>query len=103
MFAGEPVCKLDEKGRFILPQPMREILENHGKRLVYLKGPESCLWAYTHPEWTRILEQSRAGLDEEESRLFMHHIVSEMTMSDVDYDDRQQRMTMTTNNDDDNE
>lgn len=84
MFAGEHFCKLDEKGRFILPQPMREVLDNQGKRLVYLKGPESCLWAYTHPEWTQILEKSRAGLDEEESRLFMHHIVSEMTMSDVD-------------------
>ena len=84
MFSGEHICKLDEKGRFILPLPMREILENQGKRLVYLKGPESCLWAYGNHEWTRILEQSRAGLDEEESRLFMHHVVSEMTMSDID-------------------
>ena len=84
MFAGEHICKLDEKGRFILPQPMREILENQGKRLVYLKGPESCLWAYTHPEWTRILEQTRTALDDDESRLFMHEVVSEMTISDVD-------------------
>ena len=38
MFAGEHICKLDEKGRFVLPPPMREILESQGKRLVYLKG-----------------------------------------------------------------
>jgi len=84
MFAGEHICKLDEKGRFILPQPVREIVENQGKRLVYLKGSESCVLAYTHPEWTRILEQSRTGLDEGEARLFMHYVVSEMTMADVD-------------------
>lgn len=84
MFAGEHICKLDEKGRFILPQPMREIIDNQGKRLVYLKSPESFLWAYTLPQWTQILEKKRADLDEEESRLFMHRIVSEMTMSDVD-------------------
>ncbi len=84
MFAGVHTCKLDEKGRFILPQSMREIIDGQGNRLVYLKGPESCLWAYTHPEWTQILEKKRADLDDEESRLFMHLIVSEMTMSDVD-------------------
>ncbi len=84
MFCGEHICKLDEKGRFIFPQPMREILEDQGKRLVYLKGPEYRLAAYSHPEWTKILEKSQEGLDEQQSRLFMHHIVSEMTMADLD-------------------
>ena len=84
MFAGEHICKLDEKGRFVLPPPMREILESQGKRLVYLKGSDSCLWAYAQPEWSRILEQGRADLDEDESRLFMHHVVSEMTVADID-------------------
>ena len=27
MFAGEYLCKLDEKGRFIIPSPIRERLE----------------------------------------------------------------------------
>ncbi|MGH8652061.1 MAG: cell division/cell wall cluster transcriptional repressor MraZ, partial [Gammaproteobacteria bacterium] len=34
MFAGEYLCKLDEKGRFIVPSPMREWLETEGNGVV---------------------------------------------------------------------
>lgn len=84
MFAGEYLCKLDEKGRFILPSPMRERLEAEGKEVVFLKGPEQSLWIYSAAEWQCILERMKDKLDEDQSRLFMHSVVSEAGTSDVD-------------------
>lgn len=84
MFAGEYLCKLDEKGRFIVPGPMRERLGREGNGVVFIKGPEQALWVYSTAEWDRVLERTRATLDEEQSRLFMHFVVSEAGASDVD-------------------
>lgn len=84
MFAGEYLCKLDEKGRFIVPSPMREWLETEGNGVVVLKGPEQPLWIYSAAEWGRVLERTKAELDEDQSRLFMHFVVSEAGTSDVD-------------------
>jgi MraZ protein len=84
MFAGEYLCKLDEKGRFIVPGPMRERLEAEGNGVVFLKGPEQALWVYSAAEWDKVLERTRTALDEDQSRLFMHFIVAEAGTSDVD-------------------
>jgi MraZ protein len=84
MFAGEYLCKLDEKGRFLVPGPMRERLEREGNGVVFLKGPEQALWAYSPVEWEKVLERTRAKLDEDQSRLFMHFVVAEAGTSDVD-------------------
>lgn len=84
MFAGEYLCKLDEKGRFIVPSSMRERLETEGNGVVFLKGPEQALWAYSPIEWEKVLERTRTKLDEDQSRLFMHFVVSEAGTSDVD-------------------
>jgi transcriptional regulator MraZ len=84
MFAGEYLCKLDEKGRFIVPSPMRERLETEGNGVVFLKGPEQSLWIYSTAEWARVLERTKTKLDEDQSRLFMHFVVSEAGTSDVD-------------------
>ena len=84
MFAGEYLCKLDEKGRFIVPSPMRERLETEGTGVVFLKGPEQALWVYSTAEWDKVLERTRTKLDEDQSRLFMHFVVAEAGTSDVD-------------------
>lgn len=84
MFAGEYLCKLDEKGRFIMPSPMRERLEAEGSGVVFLKGPEQSLWIYSTAEWEKVLERTKNKLDEDQSRLFMHFVVSEAGTSDVD-------------------
>ena len=84
MFAGEYLCKVDEKGRFIVPPPIREQLETEGKSVVFLKGPEQSLWIYSSTEWVKVLERTKDKLDEDQSRLFMHFVVSEAGMSDVD-------------------
>lgn len=84
MFAGEYLCKVDEKGRFIVPSPIRERLEAEGNGVVFLKGPEQSLWVYSTAEWEKVLERTRAKLDEDQSRLFMHFVVSEAGTSEID-------------------
>jgi MraZ protein len=84
MFAGEYLCKVDEKGRFLVPSPIRERLEAEGNGVIFLKGPEQSLWMYSAAEWEKVLERTRTKLDEDQSRLFMHFVVSEAGTSDVD-------------------
>jgi len=84
MFAGEYLCKVDEKGRFIVPSPIREKIESDGQAVVFLKGPEQSLLIYSTKEWEKVLDRTRASLDEDQSRLFMHHVVSEAGTSDLD-------------------
>ena len=84
MFAGSYPCRLDEKGRFIVPSPMREQLETEGNSVVFVKGAEPALWMYSISEWSGVLERIRTKLDEDQSRLFMHKIVSEAGTSEVD-------------------
>jgi MraZ protein len=84
MFAGEYLCKVDEKGRFLVPSPIRERLEAEGNGVIFLKGPEQSLWMYSTIEWEKVLERTKTKLDEDQSRLFMHFVVSEAGTSDVD-------------------
>jgi MraZ protein len=84
MFAGEYLCKVDEKGRFIVPSPIRERLEFEGNSVVFLKGSDQSLWVYSSGEWEKVLERTKTKLDEDQSRLFMHFVVSEVGTSDVD-------------------
>ncbi|GIW54254.1 MAG: transcriptional regulator MraZ [Nitrospiraceae bacterium] len=84
MYAGEYLCKVDEKGRFIVPSPLREQVEAQGHGVVFLKGPEQSLWLYSMGEWEKVLERTKTTLDEDQSRLFMHFIVSEAGTSEID-------------------
>ncbi len=84
MLAGEYLCKLDEKGRFIVPSPIREQVEADGEAVMFLKGPEQSLLLYSTKEWEKVLERTRNSLDEDQSRLFMHFVVSEAGSSDID-------------------
>lgn len=84
MFAGEYLCKVDEKGRFIVPSPIREQIEAEGQTVMFLKGPEQSLLIYSTREWEKVLERAKTSLDEDQSRLFMHSVVSEAGLSDID-------------------
>ncbi len=77
MFAGQYHCKLDEKGRFILPSPLREQLEADGERVIFVKGQDQPLSAYSVKEWETVLARAKDTFDEDQSRLFMHFVVSE--------------------------
>jgi MraZ protein len=89
MFAGEFPCKLDDKGRFVVPTLFREhfVLPNNPevKKAVLVKSQqERCLWLFPPQNWYKLLETQRQRLTERESRLFMHYMVSEVSEVEVD-------------------
>lgn len=88
MFAGEFRCKLDEKGRFFIPSSIRELLDkgkpDQMKSVMFVRGQTECLWLYSVPDWEQKLGRARETLDDDQSRLFMHFIVSETTASEID-------------------
>lgn len=84
MLAGRYNCKIDEKGRFIVPSPIREQIEMDGQVVMFIKGSEQSLSIYSMKEWEKLLERAKSTLDEDQSRLFMHSIVSEAGTSDID-------------------
>jgi MraZ protein len=84
MFAGQYNCKIDEKGRFVVPTHIREDIEANGNSLMFLKSQDLPVFAYTKPEWENRLQEAKDKLDEDQRRLFMYHMVSEATLSEMD-------------------
>lgn len=88
MFAGEFRVKLDDKGRFFIPSSIRELLDkgkpDQTKSVMFVRGQTECLWLYSLPDWEQKLARARETLDDDQSRLFMHFIVSETTASEID-------------------
>jgi MraZ protein len=89
MFAGEFPCKLDDKGRFAMPASLREYFAVPGnlevKKAVLVKSQqEQCLWLFPLQNWDELLEVQRQRLNERESRLFMHYVVSDVVVVEID-------------------
>ena len=88
MFAGEFRCKLDDKGRFFIPSSIRELLDkgkpDQTKSVIFVRGQTECLWLYALQDWEHKLARARETLDDDQSRLFMHFIVSETMASEID-------------------
>ncbi len=84
MFSGQYHCKLDEKGRFILPSPLREQVEAEGEKIIFVKGQDGPLAAYSAKEWESVLDRAKNTFDEDQRRLFMHFVVAEAASSDID-------------------
>ena len=88
MFAGEFRCKIDDKGRFFVPSSIRELFDK-GKpsqttNVIFVRGQTECLWLYSASDWAEKLSRAKETLDDDQSRLFMHFIVSETTSSEID-------------------
>lgn len=88
MFAGEFRCKVDDKGRFFIPSSIRELLDKGKpeltKSVMFVRGQTECLWLYSVQDWEQKLQRARETLDDDQSRLFMHFIVSETMASEID-------------------
>ena len=89
MLAGEYACKLDEKGRFSVPMPLRQPFGlsegSETRRAMLVKSQrERCLWLLPVPNWRALLELQQQRLSERESRLFMHHGVYDVVEVEMD-------------------
>ncbi len=59
-FIGEYHCKLDAKGRLLLPSDMRKQLSPEDQEnFVISRGVDDCLSVYPMSEWTRVLDRLR--------------------------------------------
>jgi MraZ protein len=57
-FIGEFECKIDNKGRIILPAKLRaQIPDNDAKTMVINRGFEKCLVLYTSSDWNSETEK----------------------------------------------
>lgn len=85
-FSSEYECKLDEKGRVVLPSRFKAALpESSENRIVVTRGFEPCLTIYPFEEWMKIF-QLVAGLNEfnREDRLFQRNFLRGNTEIELD-------------------
>jgi MraZ protein len=57
-FLGEISCKIDTKGRFVMPTKfLRQLPPEANNKMVVNRGFEQCLTLYTWPEWTKVTDE----------------------------------------------
>ena len=57
-FSSEYPCKLDTKGRIVLPSKVKSALpEEDGNKIVIKRGFEACLTVYPQSEWEKIFDK----------------------------------------------
>ena len=84
--SGEYDCKLDPKGRLVLPAKVKAALPDaYANQLVLVRGFEPCLTLYPRAAWEVILAKVTA-LDEfnEEYRQFQRNFLRGMTEIELD-------------------
>jgi len=89
-FSSEYECKLDAKGRLILPARMKAALPvESGNAIVLTRGFETCLVIYPEFEWRKVFSKV-AGLNEfnEEYRNFQRNFFRGNTELELDSNGR---------------
>ena len=90
MFAGEYACKLDEKGRFSVPMPLRQPFGlsegsgTRGGRCWSNHSENDAFGCFPCRTGALLLELQQQRLSERESRLFMHHVVYDVVEVEMD-------------------
>jgi MraZ protein len=85
-FSGEFECKMDDKGRIVLPARIKARLpEASGNSIVITRGFEPCLVVYPLSEWTKVFDKV-ASLNEfnEEYRHFQRNFFRGNTEAELD-------------------
>jgi MraZ protein len=83
---GEYECKVDAKGRLLIPAALRKQFSPQAEgRLFVKRGIESCLELYQKHDWERVSKQV-AGLNQfvKKNRLFARKFISGVMQVDVD-------------------
>ena len=85
-FSSEYECKLDAKGRLVLPAKVKSVLPiESGNSIVVTRGFEPCLVIYPKSEWNKVFEKV-ASLNEFniEYRRFQRNFLRGNTETDLD-------------------
>lgn len=83
---GEYECKVDAKGRLLIPAALRKQFSAEAEgRLFVKRGIESCLELYQKHDWERVSKQV-AGLNQfvKKNRLFARKFISGVMQLEID-------------------
>lgn len=86
-FIGEYDCKVDEKGRFVLPSGIKKQLDPAAQETFVLnRGFEKCLVLYPMNEWEKLMARVRkkVNLFEKKGRMFMRLFQNGATILSLD-------------------
>jgi MraZ protein len=89
-FSSEYECRLDAKGRIVLPAKIKaQLPEASGNNIVVTRGFEPCLVVYPQVEWKKVFSKV-SGLNEfnEEYRNFQRNFLRGNTEVDLDSNGR---------------
>ena len=83
MLLGEYDHALDDKNRLAIPAKFRAAFADG---IVVTRGLDGCLYAYTRPDWQKLVDGRLAELDmlSEAGRLIMRHFFSGATEVELD-------------------
>jgi MraZ protein len=86
LLSGEFERTVDYKGRLTLPTGLLlSTPETDWSKVQILKGTERpSLHVYDLATWRSILREAHATMDDDEGRVFMHRVLSDAHLSDVD-------------------
>jgi len=89
-FLGEYDCKLDAKGRFILPSGLKKQVPTEADgQFVVNRGFEKCLVLYPRNEWDKITEEiNKLNQFVKKNRAFMRYFFRGATEVGLDSSDR---------------
>jgi MraZ protein len=86
-FIGEYDCKVDDKGRFVLPAGIKKQIDQAAEEtFVVNRGFEKCLVLYPKNEWDGLLARVRkkVNLFEKKGRMFMRMFQNGATLITLD-------------------
>ena len=89
-FSSEYECRLDAKGRIVLPAKIKaQLPEASGNNIVVTRGFEPCLVVYPQVEWKKVFSKV-SGLNEfnDEDRNFQRNFLRGNTEVDLDSNGR---------------
>lgn len=85
MYFGEYERTVDHKGRLTVPGHMLVAsAESDWSKVMILKAESTCLYVYDLETWKTVLDEAYQSMDGDEGRIFMHRVMADAHLSDVD-------------------
>jgi len=85
VYFGEYERTVDHKGRLTVPGHMLVAsAESDWSKVMILKAESTCLYVYDLETWKTVLDEAYQSMDDDEGRIFMHRVMADAHLSDVD-------------------
>ncbi len=85
MYFGEYERTVDHKGRLTVPGHLLVAsVDSDWSKVMILKAESACLYVYDLETWKTVLDEAYQSMDDDEGRIFMHRVMGDANLSDVD-------------------